>query len=263
MTPLHQAVIDNDCAFVAKHLDSLWRHASDSMGFTPLELAQLLGREECLKLFRQSLPSSIKVQAPGESSESSLLLKDFENFFHLKYRSSLCFSSYRLLKQVIRECPYIMRNRWIASENYTWTQVYQQELASGILAPMAIKWIDKSIGYGAFADVDLNQGTFIGEYTGIVKRLYRKHPDHNEYCFHYPTRFWSLKYFAIDAMREGNLLRFVNHSSNPNLQPLCLIDRGLLHLVFVSNQPIAKGTELRFDYGQDFWSKRKTASNSV
>jgi Proteins containing SET domain len=149
-----------------------------------------------------------------------------------------------------------LRSRRIAEENYSWWRSFSPQLSQGTTTPLLIKWISDEMGYGAFAETDLALGDFAGEYTGLVRPLFRRRPDHNPYCFHYPTRLWSFNYYVVDALREGNLMRFVNHSNKPNLLPLCMVNNGILHLVFVASQHIPKGTELVFDYGKDFWIHR-------
>jgi len=202
-----------------------------------------------------SLPTRIKVQKKGEMTPSWMPLHQFENFFGIIYRPSIVFPSHEALKTVSENCPYILRYKWIASDNYAWDKINREKTP-----PIYIKWIDDTMGYGVFADNDIEKDAFIGEYAGVVRRLYRNHPDHNAYCFHYPTKLWSLNYYTIDAKNQGNITRFINHSDQPNLQPLCLIDKNkILHLMLVAKCTIPKDTQLVFDYGPDFWARRKKA----
>lgn len=260
MTPLHQAVIEDhlteleDRAFVEK-----WRDFPDRFGFTALEIAQYLGKYEAMRQLGGKLPCVFKALPNGAKKAVELSFEGFEKAFGIRYRPFLTFDSYAAFTRVLQQCPYILLSRYLASENYAWGQKYHSEISSGATAAMIIQWIDPTLGYGAFAAEDLFSGEFIGEYTGIVRQLYRRHPNHNPYCFHYPTKLWSLNYFTIDSMKEGNLTRFINHSTQPNLQPLCTVDRGLLHLVLVANREIKKGEQLTFDYGEDYWLKRKSA----
>ncbi|MEI8365221.1 MAG: SET domain-containing protein [Parachlamydiaceae bacterium] len=195
----------------------------------------------------------IKLQKKGEKTPTSIPLQEFESTFHIIYRPELVFPSKDIQQEVSNNCPYLLRNRWIASEYYDWNKVWPTQKD----APIYIKWIDPTMGYGVFAEEDIEAGTCIGEYTGVVRRLFRNHPDHNAYCFHYPTRLWSWKYFAIDALHEGNFTRFINHSDTPNLNPSCLIKDRILHLVFIANRRILKGSQLTFSYGEDYWMKRQ------
>lgn len=190
----------------------------------------------------------MKLQRKGEDSLTAYPIAEFEHLFHIKYRSFLTFSSEKELDTVIQHCPYILRIPQIAQENYELTAKYKQSLFNAAIPPVYVKWIDPIFEYGLFADVDLPQGAYVGEYVGQVKRLFRRERDSNPYCFQYPTKWWSFHYYAIDASREGNEMRFINHSNSPNLRPICLVDQNLLHMVFIANQAIPKDTQLTFNY---------------
>lgn len=258
MTPLHQAVLDDDFArlddeaFVAK-----WRGVPDKLGFTALEIARFLGRYQAVKSLGGSLPESFRLQPNGMKVPVELSVDGFEKALGFQYRPFLTFASYEWLKQVVGQCPYILRCSSLVTENYELAKKFAAEIGEGKTAPIYIKWIDTTLGYGAFAEEDIPEGSFVGEYTGVVRRLYRKHPDQNPYCFHYPTKLWSMRTCTVDSMHEGNLTRFFNHSKKPNLLPFCAVDRGLLHLVFVAARNIKKGEQLTFDYGEDYWMRRK------
>jgi hypothetical protein len=258
MTPLHRAVIENDLEAVLqwRNADELL-HMPEEMEFSPLELAQLLGRTECQLLLGTQLPITITVWLKGERSLRTIEIREFEKIFRIVYRPFLTFASYAMLKTVINNCPYLLRKEWLATENYQWAALFDSQLGWGNTIPFYIKWIDEVLQYGFFTDIDIPEGHFIGEYTGLVRQLYRLHPDQNAYSFHYPTRFWSFRYFIIDSLQEGNALRFINHSENPNLQPVCLVDRRLLHLAFFTKHAVKKGTQLTFNYGENYWSTRK------
>ena len=230
---------------------------------------------------------SVFLQKKGENSPTSVSLNELEQFFDIIYRSELIFPSEEFRKEVAKNCPYLLRSQWVAKNvrgNYNWEKLLANEIP-----PMVIKWIDNTVGYGVFAGKDLDAGTLIGEYTGVVRRLYRSSKEvsgvkdyskltyavglsqsptaqvifeqslsDNSYCFHYPTRFWSWKYFAIDALNQGTITRFLNHSDNPNLDPICFIDDDkILHLMFITNKPIREGTQITFNYGEDYWIHRK------
>lgn len=259
--PLHQAVIQGNVERVNRLKDSSFRFDYDKHGFNPIELAQLLGQRECQEVLLDAPPKTIKIQFEDQKFPVAYSLSEFEKMFKIIYRPFLTFPSYRMLQEVIRNCPYLFRWEHLISQNDAWENSYQEQLSLGATADTFIKWINPIIGYGVFADADIPEKSFIGEYTGIVRRIYRKYPDMNEYCFHYPTRFWSWNYFVIDALREGNSSRFINHSDQANLQPLWLVNRGLLHLIFISNRLISKGTELTFNYGSDYWKHRQKYNN--
>lgn len=258
LTPLHKAVIANDPALVTLYVQTEeWLKAHDHLGLTPYQLAQLLGRYECMQALGGMLTIHIPIQLKGKERREDLSVAEFEKALNIVYRPFLTFSSYLLLQDVVRNCPYILRSHYLAEENYAWGKLYHHQIQSGLLEDVYVRWIDDELGYGLFAGKDLPSGAFVGEYTGIVRRLFRWNSDSNAYCLHYPTRFWSLKYYAIDALNEGNLTRFINHSDTPNLQPLCTVEQGLLHQIFVTKDAVKADDQLTFDYGKDYWQKRQ------
>jgi uncharacterized protein len=258
LSPLHRAVIEGNLADVEKlSKNTEWIDQQDSLGFTPVELAYLLGKKECQALMEKKNPPFFKVQGKGQQVTESLSLENFEKYFGIIYRPVLFFSSYSLLQDVINNCPYLMRSSWLINANMPMNAEYLTELQAGSSVALSIKWIDEVLQWGVFADQDIAVGSLIGEYTGVVRRLFRHHPDQNAYCLRYPTRWWSLKYYIVDALHEGNIMRFVNHSRRPNLEPACLVDRRLLRQVLIASETISAGTQLTFNYGEDYWIRRK------
>ena len=116
---------------------------------------------------------TFKVQKKGFSEIVKMEKNEFEEFFHLHYLPFLKFSSQAVFQKVLKNCPYRLSNKFSQPE--------------GFMADVSIRWIDSTYGYGLFAETDLVKGAYIGEYTGLVRQMYRLNPDHNAYCFHYPT----------------------------------------------------------------------------
>lgn len=214
------------------------------LGFTPLELECLLGKKEC----------KIRIPFKEGTKIKYLKLKEFESHFNVIYRPYLTINSYDELKEIIQLCPYFFK--W---EKFFFSQEteYLEKVNQGFFEDAYIQWINSPKGYGLFAHRNIPKGAFVGEYSGILRKIDVAHPDFNDYCFQYPTKIFSKKYYMIDPYLEGNLARFINHSDTPNLDRMWLMDRGLLHLVLFANQNISEGTELTFDYGKDYWLHRK------
>jgi len=255
---IHEAVIQNRYAELLKFAqdkDNLL--IKNSLGLTALELANYLGKTRCADCLRPPANRRIKMMRAHSTTIEEYNSDEFREFFKITYTKHLRFENYTSLKKVIYNCPWILKTSTLGEENRTLAELYQWEIAVGYSAESIIKWIDPAYGYGLFTSRELKEGAFIGEYTGVVRQLHRLHADHNIYCLHYPTRLWSWNYFIIDAQEIGNTMRFVNHSNTPNLKPVCICDRGLLHLAFIANQTITAGTELTFDYGKDFWKNKK------
>lgn len=256
-SPLHRAVIEGDVEKVDQLKHSSWIFSEESHGFNPLEIAQFLGKIECQRVLELENPFKLYVQKKGEIFPTRMMLPEFEDFFKITYRRHLTFPSYEFLDEVIHQCPFYYRFERLLLSGDQWELSYQSQRALGDIANTYVKWINPEVGYGLFAKENLPERKFVAEYTGIMRCVDKHDPQLNPYCFLYPKKWMSSKYYVIDALEDGNISRFINHSDRPNLQPLWLVDRKLLHLVFVANRPIVKGTELTFDYGNDFWIHRR------
>lgn len=255
--PLQQAIVNNDIKSIENLRESKWIDQKDLYGFTPVDLARLLGKKEIEKLFLLKKPLTIKVLLKGETVSKLISIKEFEQLFSVVYRSFLTFHFYESIEKAIHHCPLFFKYQWIFGKKDDWETYYQELMLHGFLENALLKWIDDEIGYGLFAEANLDKGAFIGEYTGVFSSFEAS----NAYCFQYPHRLFSKNYFIIDAEKEGNLVRFINHSENPNLEPLWLYDRGILHLILITKHPIIKGEEFTFCYGADFWKYRTNNAN--
>ncbi len=101
-------------------------------------------------------------------------------------------------------------------------------------------------GLGAFASRRIRQGTRIIEYVGelitpaVADNRYDDSRDE-----HPLVLLFSLdKRTVIDAGVRGNESRFINHSCQPNCEPV--IDKN--HVFIESLRTILKGEELTYDY---------------
>ncbi len=227
MTLLHQAVIENHVDLVRQLKNSPKVKDREKNGFTPLELALLLGRRECQEILQDAQTSlkSFKAELNHQRSPISLSISEFEKTFKITYRPFLTFPSYSILEDVIDHCPYLFKLEAFVNSGDKWEVSYQAQLLAGNFADTMVRWIDPQVGYGVFAAADLPKRSFIGEYTGVIRQVDLRSPNLNGYCFQYPPRFISSKHFVIDAQNEGNIARFINHSTQPNVQPLWLLNR--------------------------------------
>lgn len=257
-SPLHEAIIHND---LDKTIDPRLQETIDGLGFTPLEIAQLLNRTDWLPRLTTPHTHRIKIARKGDSVAKAYSPQQFHDLFGIPYLSHLTFTSYDLLKIIIGQCPWICRFGILGMERDSQYEFYREKIFNAAVASTTVVWINETIGYGLFTNSDLDTGAFIGTYTGVVRPLSRRQPDQNAYCLHYPTRFWSWNIFVIDAGKGGNEIRFVNHSDNPNLDLECLYDRGILHFFLRAKHPIRRGAHLTFNYGEAFWRYRKSPSH--
>ena len=253
LSPLHEAVIDDNVAAVKAHsanVDLLSAH--DPLGFTALELALLLNRTQCLHLLdgkRRELAVDTLLQGHDEQQQLSAL--QFTEAFGCAYLPVMAFADYAHLRQTVKRCPW-----WPKSQRSHDHILYRNEIWNGVVAPIQVRWIDSIIGYGLFTSQELPAAAFVATYTGFVRRITRREKESHTYCFHYPSKWCCWGCDVIDSLYGGNVMRFANHSDIPNMRPCLIYDRGLQHIAFLTLEPVAAGMQLTFNYGPDYWKQR-------
>lgn len=258
---LHQAVVDGDASAVSRLLaagaDTSERCAQ---GWTALQVAQWLDQRACIEaLGGVAEPAPVKVVGKNENIYSTLTSEQIQEEFNIRLLRTPRFSSFEELCTVQEQLPWVVGYflpRLFFREHRQIKERYLADLQKGALADVAVRWIDDDFEYGLFSHDHLEPGTFVGEYTGLVRRLFREKPDQNPYCLHYPTKYWNWWVYCIDSMMEGNATRFINHSANPNLDLEYVVDDGILRFFLIANTRIPRGFQLTFDYGTDFWRGR-------
>lgn len=105
-------------------------------------------------------------------------------------------------------------------------------------------------GIGLKSKGFISRGTYIGEYVGEVKsfedfmksmRTDYSNEEHH-YCMHFENGF------VIDAYRMGNVIRYANHSCNPNCQIQKWLVNGASRLALYAIEDINANEELTYDY---------------
>lgn len=133
------------------------------------------------------------------------------------------------------------------------------QIQAAYIPLVSIRWVNAYVGYGLFAEEEIAEGSYVGEYTGVVRKNDRRYFESlNNYLYEYPVPDEIGRNHVIDAT-QGNLTRFINHSSIPNLKPVHVYHDGFYHLVFLAIQPIKKGDQLSYDYGETYWYIRQRA----
>jgi len=133
---------------------------------------------------------------------------------------------------------------------------FLNQIQTSYLSPVSIRWVSEKVGYGLFALEPIPKESYVGEYTGIVRRNNRRYTEPlNHYCYEYPVPDRLGISYVIDAT-QGHLTRFINHSSTPNLQPLYAFENGFYHLIFLALRSLVPGEQLSYDYGANYWHLR-------
>jgi SET domain-containing protein len=154
--------------------------------------------------------------------------------------------------------PYYAANR---TEFEALTLRYGEALRQGRRPPLEVRDAGNGVGLGLFAASDLAVGDLVGEYAGVIQAATDAPPDEkidghylSDYSWNYPDELADGSEFEINALREGNELRFANHSEAPNLA----VDHTLLDGMFVTFfrviEPVQRGEQLTVDYGEEYWS---------
>lgn len=171
--------------------------------------------------------------------------------FCFNYSKKLIFKNFEeelLIKNLIRNKPLLEGSEILGLQ-------YAQEISSGYMPEVEIRYISENCGYGLFTKKDFLPGDYIGEYTGLIMADSSYLKMYN-YLFKYPVQKTDGRYYSIDAEPYGNHTRFINHSFQPNLNKSFAFLNDLYHMIFVCNKKIAKGHQLTFDYGKNYWYLR-------
>jgi SET domain-containing protein len=67
----------------------------------------------------------------------------------------------------------------------------------------------------------------------------------------------------IDAIEYGNIIRFINHSNNPNCQFKRLYHCGINHIICVSLTDVLSDQQLTVDYGSSYWNNRELKPSNI
>jgi SET domain-containing protein len=134
-------------------------------------------------------------------------------------------------------------------------------MAEARIAPCALGHVGEQVGWGLFAAARIPRGGWIGEYTGVIRRAIHATRENmqdgrflSDYAFAYPRPLPDGTRLEVDALRAGNMLRFVNHARRPNATVNYTLFDNRWVTFFQARREIARGQELTIDYGRDYWS---------
>lgn len=220
-----------------------------------LDRLNLVTKESLLFLKKQSTDKLPLFMNDGKISRLSP--EEFFNIFEVEYLPNLLFEDLKILKKVIKSCKRQIKLGNIAEREIWAGTFYEEEIKKFSIPKVYIKWIDERKGFGLFALTDLKKDTFIGEYSGLVKKFKSRIDSKNSYCFEYQIGSRRNSHFTIDAKYMGNHVRFINHSYSPNLSTFAALVGQIIHIVMKTSKSVAKDTELTYDYGPRYWKKRE------
>ena len=139
---------------------------------------------------------------------------------------------------------------------------YGPLIGQAAMAPIYIRRINKTIGFGVFAARDIRRGDFIGEYAGVVQISGKHTHCYNEdkgyesdYSWYYLDTIEKGPDLEINGRLEGNEMRFVNHGDQPNLCVEHTLYQGQWVLFFTAATDIKKDEQLLISYGEAYWDE--------
>lgn len=154
--------------------------------------------------------------------------------------------------------PYYIENK---DEFEALARRYGPEIEQAAMAPIYIRKINKTIGFGVFAARDIRKGDFIGEYAGVIQ-ISGKHTDcyddagyESDYSWYYLDEIKKGPALEINGRKEGNEMRFVNHGERPNLCVEHTLFQGQWVLFFTAAVDIKKDEQLLISYGEAYWDE--------
>lgn len=223
-------------------------------GITPRDLIHYLNLP-FENISKQKDPELLHIYRTQEKKFDYLSKEEVKEHFKIDYLDHLEFAHLKDLLWTSHKCKKKLLEPNIKRKNHWIDSLYGTSFLTRKFPKTYIKWISSLVGYGLFSSEDIPQYSFIGEYTGIVRKRAWKLDKYNDYIFGYVTATSSTP-FVIDAQNKGNYTRFINHSDESNLYSTWLIIRNICHIILVTKEFIPKDTQLTYDYGQTYWKKR-------
>jgi len=180
---------------------------------------------------------------------------EIESKFNISYLPKLEFANSKILEKIQKRCDRKLRWKKHSKVNFWNCSLYENSLLQGKSIDFILKKVNPLVGYGVFAKNPISYLTYIGEYTGIVRKRHKKQDSLNDYVFGYVIGPQDTPW-VIDAEKKGNFTRFINHSYTPNLTSRWMICDGVAHIILFANRKIKAGEQLTYDYGPYYWRKR-------
>lgn len=190
-----------------------------------------------------------------EKKDSNLSLLEFEKLTGTQWLFQLEFEDADILSAIAKMGAKLHKKGELTVEQLWFGKYFQKEILSRSMPDLTIRWIDSDMGWGVFAQQPIKKMEFVAEYVGQVRKR-QKADSKNGYCFEYVVAQGYSTPYNIDARMRGGVARYINHSNTPNLHSALATFDDVSHVILYAKEPIAKGTQLCYDYGPDYWSKR-------
>lgn len=180
-------------------------------------------------------------------------IPELEQHLHFKCLQKIDFETDADRQNIQKRGLFQLKNNGVSQQAQKLGVQFFDEIENSFLPNISVRYINERLGYGVFAEENLMIESYVGEYTGIVRKFDRRNS--NDYSYGYPILDDNGRSFIIDAT-AGYLTRFINHSFTPNLKPVYAFYDGFYHLIFLALQNIKKGMQLSYNYGYSYWYTR-------
>ncbi len=165
------------------------------------------------------------------------IIRELELKHKFTYLSQLSFET-REEKQLIQNLGLSSwKKNQVGVEEKKRGDLFIESIKKSFMPKVSVQWIDFQVGYGVFAEEDLEVGSYVGEYVGVILKndLRRCFQPLSEYLAMYPLADERGHKFHLDAF-QGNLTRFINHSFFSNIEPMQAFYDGFYHRIFIISQ---------------------------
>lgn len=196
-------------------------HMSDSI------LIPYIENDETLASLMTCSEDTITLYDKNSSTPETISLTELGNRFNFQYTPFLTFLHEKELRSAAYDFPDIDRSEF-QTIDFNIGRVHPNLSVKHI---GMIKGVD--IGFGLFVEQNtIKSNQLIGEYCGIVSSNETLSGQELSYCCQYPSCDGKL---MINASDSGNIIRFINHSNNPNAEFRSCMIFGIMHIFCVSS----------------------------
>lgn len=243
-------VLPNDRAVYVDEYEQV--RALQSCGSEHSDLSSFLVHQPCA--------AALRIPFFGKDCDEavSLTVEEMEKMFRFVYTPFLVFMHEKLLREVLRtKCSLDQSELRDAIFQMDFDSLKQQVYSGYVHPGLVIRHIGEvdgvDVGHGLFAAERIPSGTFLGEYVGIVVQSASRSA--GVYCCQYASCEGDQH---VDAAEYGNLIRFINHSSDcPNAQLRVVQIDGLPHILCFTTQAVGGGAQVLISYGAAYWQQRR------
>lgn len=189
------------------------------------------------------------------NGEETIASSEFEKWTGAAFIPQLDLGDFSTLSDIAKRTQKLYKKGELTREQLWLGSYFRKEILQPPVPDVVLRHIGPEVGWGVFAARGLKKMTYIAEYSGKLRKR-RRSDRTNAYCFEYVSAQGHRTPYTIDALDQGGISRYINHSEKPNLlSALATID-FISHVILIVNEPIPKGAQLTYDYGSDYWAHR-------